>query len=89
MTCHVQMSLPGETIFVAQSTNLQIGVISEVVHITQLSSVSTIIQAASVSGELAGAQDVLQTAHITMQKDVSPPSPLRTLARLLYPPRGP
>ena len=60
------MTLLGELIFVAQAIKLKTGVIAEVVHTTQLSSLSAIVRAASISGARIVAQDVLHTAHIAL-----------------------
>jgi hypothetical protein len=60
------MNLLGQTISKAQATNLKIGVIAEVVHSIQFSSLSTIVQAITVSGAPAGAQGVLQAAQVAL-----------------------
>ena len=50
MTHNAQMTLLEEAISVAQANNLEIGMIAEVVHSTQLRSLSAIAQAASIDG---------------------------------------
>jgi hypothetical protein len=80
MTCQAQMQLLGEAISKAQATNLKIGVITEVIHTTQLSSLSVIAQEATVSGLPAGAQGVLQVAQIALCQSGNPASPLGSLA---------
>ena len=80
MTRNAHMSLLGEAISVAQATKLKIDVIAGVVHITQLSSLPAIIQAASAGGAPTGAHGFLQAAHSFMQQGVSPPSLLGSLA---------
>ena len=59
--------------------------IAEVVHITQLSSLSVIVQATTISVVPAGAHGVLQMAQVAMQQGVTPPSPLGSLCSSVQP----
>ena len=75
-TCLVQMKLLQEAIAVATKTNLDIGVIADVVQSTKLQSLAVMANAATASGS---AQNTVQCTNATM--NASSLSPLGSLGR--------